>query len=516
MRYAYTAASIRAAERPLLDAGKPLMRHAARTLAHRIKAWRQRHARDSQVLVLVGGGNNGGDGLWCAHDLAQWGIPVSILLATDHPHAEGWAAACRAGVPTVECSHAADFQIWVDALTGIGIRGPLRGVLAHLVEDLAALRSPHTRVFAVDTPCALADDPRVTVPLPADETLTFGAPTPALVLPPAAAAVGTLLCAPLGIPFAHEDAAVTILTEADLAALWPRARHDDHKYTRGVVGIYAGSTTYPGAGVLATRAALAAAPGMIRYLGPAAVADRIGVKMPEVVTAPGRIQAALVGSGMPTDEVDRTTLAALCRQSTPVVLDAGALDKQLIAEVTGESAAETPCLVLTPHAGELAHLLECERTEVEADPVGAARALATQTGAVVVAKGPHTVVVGPAGPVVTLAPSLIYDSATSWLATAGSGDVLAGIIAAVVAQFAARRENGEQVLPLTEQVGLAVLLHTLAATGPLRASALAESAEQVLARHLLDSGSTTSRPTSSGLMNSDSTSVGPGSATIKL
>lgn len=511
MWYAYTAETIRTAERPLLDAGEPLMRQAARTLAHRIKTWRQRHARESRVLVLVGGGNNGGDGLWCAHDLAQWAIPVSILLATDHPHPEGWAAARRAGVRTVESSDAADFPVWVDALTGIGIRGPLRGELAQLVADLAALRPPHTRVIAVDTPCALADDPRVDAPLPADETLTFGAPTPALVLPPAAAAVGRLACAPLGIPFLDEQAAVTILTEADLAAQWPRARHHDHKYTRGVVGIYAGSTMYPGAGILATRAALATAPGMVRYFGPAAVAERIGGQMPEVVTAPGRIQAALVGPGMPTAEVDRTAVAALCRHHTPVILDAGALDRRLIAQVTGERTAAPPRLVLTPHAGELATLLERERAQVEADPVGAAQALAAATGAVVVAKGPHTVVVGPAGPVVTLAPSLIYHSATSWLATAGSGDVLAGIITGVVAQFTARQENGEPVPPLTEQVGLGVLLHTLAATGPLRASALAESAEHVLARHLDDPG-----PTDPGPASSRPISLSPSSATIDL
>lgn len=477
MRAAYRADDIRAAEAPLLAAGVPLMRQAARAVATRtISIARARRAAglNADILVLVGGGNNGGDGLWAAHDLAQRGLAPVVLLATDHPHAEGLAAARGAGVQVVTRAELGEdvapfaswFGIWLDALAGIGLSGPLRGELGELVAALAEVRQEAPRhVIAVDTPSGLADDPAATNAIRADETHTFAAAKPALLLPPACRAAGTVVVHDLGIPLDADPAVVELDTD-DISQHWPRAGHLDHKYTRGVVGIDAGSATYPGAGILATRAALAAGPGMVRFLGDRAIADRLP---PEVVTAPGRIQAGLVGSGTEGGPDIAAALRDFRERDIPVVVDAGAL------ACRDELGAGPGQLVLTPHLGELATLLGDERAAVEADPVRYARAAATEFAAVVVAKGPETVIAAPTGPVYTTPPG------SPWLATAGSGDVLAGALAAALAQFAARSEAGEETPPLAAQAALAVALHAHAvdycpsAPGPIRASDLADA-----------------------------------------
>lgn len=199
----------------------------------------------------------------------------------------------------------------------------------------------------------------------------------------------------------------------------------DDKYSRGVLGVVSGSAVYPGAAVLTVEAALRTGVGMLRYLGPSRAAEFVLHRRPEVVTAPGRVQAWLLGSGMPrpdedgaadtelTEHVERALSSGL-----PLVLDAGAL---ALAE-----GRDGP-MVLTPHAGELARLLGVDRASVEADPVASARTAAQRYGATVLLKGYRTTVVGPTG-----AP-LHVEQAPAWLATAGAGDALAGILGALVA-----------------------------------------------------------------------------------
>lgn len=199
----------------------------------------------------------------------------------------------------------------------------------------------------------------------------------------------------------------------------------DDKYSRGVLGVVSGSAVYPGAAVLTVEAALRTGVGMLRYLGPVRAAEFVLHRRPEVVTAPGRVQAWLLGSGMPrpdeeggaetesTEHVEQALSSGL-----PTVLDAGALAR--VEDCAGPT-------VLTPHAGELARLLGVERASVEADPAANARAAARRYGATVLLKGYRTTVVGPAGP------PLHVEQAPTWLATAGAGDALAGILGALVA-----------------------------------------------------------------------------------
>ncbi|MGU3645524.1 NAD(P)H-hydrate dehydratase [Microbacterium sp. C23T] len=228
-------------------------------------------------------------------------------------------------------------------------------------------------------------------------------------------------------------------TRADAACALRRPTADDDKYSRGVLGMRTGSEAYPGAAVLGVEAAWRTGLGMVRYLGPDRPTGLVLARRPETVTADGRVQAWVIGSG--TDASARTpsdtaALRALLADTDPVVVDAGALD--LAAEATAPR-------ILTPHDREHARLRSALGLgHAPADRVAAARETAEATGAVVLLKGGVTVVVAPDGWAATV------ESGTPWLATAGTGDVLAGVIGALVA--GAMAQNGR-----TDAAALAAL-----------------------------------------------------------
>ncbi len=188
-----------------------------------------------------------------------------------------------------------------------------------------------------------------------------------------------------------------------------------HKYTRGVVGVRAGSVQYPGAGVLCVAGAASGLCGMVRYV--AGAGEQVLAAHPDVVTAKGRVQAWTVGSGGGADVA--TMLAEAQADGVPIVVDADAL-----ALVEGPLTVPT---VLTPHAGELARMTGADREAIEAAPLRHARAAAERYDAVVLLKGRHTVVARPDGQ------ARITTTGVPWLATAGAGDVLAGLIGALLA-----------------------------------------------------------------------------------
>lgn len=224
----------------------------------------------------------------------------------------------------------------------------------------------------------------------------------------------------------------------------------DDKYSRGVLGVVTGSDRYPGAAVLTVEAAMRTGVGSVRYLGPPRATDLVLQRRPEAISAAGRVQAWLLGSGTDADgaqdagRTDREDRALA--DSVPLVLDAGALP---LAE-----RSDAP-RVLTPHAGELSRLLDTSADEVRAAPVEHARRAADRLGATVLLKGHRTHVVTPAGAV------LVVSEAPTWLATAGAGDALAGILGALVAT------HSDEVLADPERLGslaaTAAVLHGLAA-----------------------------------------------------
>ncbi|MEZ0449399.1 bifunctional ADP-dependent NAD(P)H-hydrate dehydratase/NAD(P)H-hydrate epimerase, partial [Cellulomonas sp. ICMP 17802] len=315
----------------------------------------------------------------------------------------------------------------LDGVLGIGADGSgLRGVAGELVEAVLSLGRPY--VVAVDVPSGIGvdDGRRDGVVLDADLTVTFGALKPGLLVSPASVAAGRVELVDLGLEL-DGPPAVARLEVGDVAGLWPVPAADAHKYTRGVVGVVAGSRTYQGAAVLTTSAAVRSGVGMVRYLGD--VGDVVVAAHPEVVVGTGRVQAWVFGPGVSPDDAGQRrrieyAFEHVVGRGEAAVVDAGALE--LLPAHIG------PHAVLTPHAGELARLLsqrgeDVERAAVEAEPLRWARRAHELTGATVLLKGPVTVVAGAQGAAYAQA------DAPAWLSTAGAGDVLAGLLGALLA-----------------------------------------------------------------------------------
>ncbi len=411
MRSAHTVQQVRDAEAARM-AEVPdgaLMAQAAAGLAASV-AELLGEAYGRRVLLLVGAGNNGGDALYAGALLRGRGCAVeAVLLAPDKAHPGGVAALRAAGGRVVDVADAAPPDVVVDGIVGIGAIGPLRPDAAAAVAAFEGVP-----MVAVDVPSGVGvdtgevDGPHVV----ADVTVTFGTHKVAHLVDPAALACGAVELVDIGLDL--PAAAVEALQPADVAALLPRPEPSGHKYSRGVVGLRTGSAQYPGAAVLSVAGASCGLAGMVRYDG-AAAAD-VRRAHPEAV-GPGRVQAWVTGCGGGEDA--GAALEACLADGVPVVVDADAL-------AALPSELEAP-VVLTPHAGELASLLGVDREEVEAAPLRHARDAAWRFDAVVLLKGRHTLVAEPSGRVranVTGVP---------WLATAGAGDVLAGVVGALLA-----------------------------------------------------------------------------------
>ena len=462
------------------------------------------------VLLLVGGGHNGADTLLAGGLLSHSGCAVTAVLATEHPHPVALEEARSHGVTVYGAGYRSDgAEDWdsaeavaaveaflargglvLDGLTGIGATGPLRPDAVALITPLVAAGAPGRRplrVIAVDLPSGTGvDDGTVDGPvLAADCTVTFTCLKGCLCLPPARHLCGAVEVVPLGLPAPTSRPIARRPVDGALGdyltRVVPEPGANDHKYTRGVVGLWAGSETYPGAAVLAANGAVLAGAGMVRLTAPRRVEDLVLAARPEVVPAAGRSQALVLGPGVaPADtvradklrEVLRPTLApardsgggrvadgartgeeaadsaaGAAPAGAPVVVDAGALS--ILTELLDEGLRCTPRHVLTPHAGEAAALLtaladsetpegtarQWNRERVEAHPAHAVREICRLSGATVLLKGATTLIAAPHHPLVSV------DSGPGWMATAGSGDVLAGVLGAVLAGVAARWER---------------------------------------------------------------------------
>jgi hydroxyethylthiazole kinase-like uncharacterized protein yjeF len=456
MRSAHTVEQVRAAEGELM-AGLPdgaLMQRAAAGLAVAITDLIG-SAYAARVLLLVGAGDNGGDALWAGAMLARRGAAVEAVLLSEKARADGLEALLASGGRAVAVSEAHQPDVVVDGIVGIGGRS---GLLEEAEAALAAF--PGVPVVSVDVPSGVGVDTGHLdgAHVRADLTVTFGTHKIAHLIDPAARACGVVHLVDLGLDL--PQAPVEALQPVDVAALLPVPDGFDHKYTRGVVGVRAGSQTYPGAAVLCTSGAATGLAGMVRYLGSAA--DAVRARHPEVVAAEGRVQAWVVGSGGDADA--EAALAEALDDGVPTVVDADAL-------IHVEKGAGS--VVLTPHAGELARMLDVAREEVEADQLGFARRAAVEYDAVVLLKGRRTLIARPDGRV------RVTTSGVPWLAVAGAGDVLAGLIGALLAAG----------LDPWDAASVGSWLHGAAAAlasagGPLSASAVADAVPEVV-RNLL-------------------------------
>ncbi|OMC46353.1 NAD(P)H-hydrate dehydratase [Mycobacterium sp. IS-2888] len=441
MRHYYSVYAIRDAEAPLL-ASLPdgaLMRRAAFGLATEIIAEltaRTGGVAGRRVCAVVGSGDNGGDALWAATFLRRRGAGAdAVLLKPDRTHRKGLAAFRKAGGRVVE-SVSATTDLVIDGVVGISGSGPLRPGAAEVFA--AAEGIP---VIAVDTPSGIdVETGAITGPaVRAALTVTFGGLKPVHAL----ADCGRVVLVDIGLDLPETD--MLGFEAADVAARWPVPGPHDDKYTQGVTGVMAGSSTYPGAAVLCTGAAVAATSGMVRYAGSAHA--EVLAQWPEVIAAPtpaaaGRVQSWVVGPGLGTDDAGAAALWFALETDLPVIVDADGLT--ILAahpDLVANRAAPT---VLTPHAGEFARLAGSPPGD---DRVGAARKLADTFGATVLLKGNVTIVADPGGPV------YLNPAGQSWAATAGSGDVLSGMIGALLASG----------LPAGEAAAAAAFVHARAA-----------------------------------------------------
>jgi hydroxyethylthiazole kinase-like uncharacterized protein yjeF len=411
MLHAHTVEQVRAAEAELM-ARVPdgaLMQRAAAGLAAAIVDFLG-SAYGRRVLLLVGSGDNGGDALWAGAMLARRGVQVEAWLLSDKAHAEGRTALEGAGGRVVT-EPTRRPEVVVDGIVGIGGQGGLRENAANALKLLHGVP-----VVAVDTPSGVqvdtgeVDGDHVEAAL----TVTFGTHKVCHLVDPAAQACGAVHLVDIGLELPEPE--LEALQPEDVAALLPRPATHAQKYARGVVGVRAGSAEYPGAALLSVAGASCGLAGMVRYVGDEAVADMVKTHHPEVVGA-GRVQAWVVGSGGGDSAGDE--LAAAIDDRVPVVVDADALQHV-------DSRFISPA-VLTPHAGELAAMLGEKRETIEARPLHFAREAAREYGATVLLKGRRTVIARPDGR------ARVNTTGTAWLATAGAGDVLGGVIGALLA-----------------------------------------------------------------------------------
>lgn len=438
-----SADDIRAFEREHASelADGTLMQRAAMAVATECISVFREHGRvvGRSVLLLVGSGDNGGDALFAGAMLARRGVRVLALPVSDRMHERGTAALRAAGGRVIDVDSAltglADIDLVIDGIAGLGSARPLQGVAADIAN---AIDDAQLFTVAIDVPSGVHTDTGAVsgVAIHADVTVTFGALRRAHVVVPAALHCGEVLVADIGVPMASHDLAVTS------EGRWfeaPDAAAD--KYARGVVGVVTGSDRYPGAALLSVGAAKRGGCGMVRFFGGAR--DVVVTAHPEVV--PGdvseittaRCNAWVVGCGSGTDHDAVAALLAVLARPEPAVVDADAItllsrDESLPAALRAR-AERGSITVLTPHAAEMERLASGLGLDVNlaADRLGAAFVAARATGALVLLKGPSTLITD--GQHFLATPLL-----GSQLATAGSGDVLAGLLASAMARWNTR------------------------------------------------------------------------------
>jgi NAD(P)H-hydrate epimerase len=449
MRPVVTAAEMRALDRATIDEvgipGLTLMETAGRAVA----AAAARMTGRGHVAVVCGPGNNGGDGFVAARVLRELGYDAVCYLAVPRAAVQGDAAAHlaileRAGgvVRAIDTAEKlgelgdaiAGAPLAIDALFGTGLGRPIEGHLA----DVVSLVNHAAQRLAVDLPSGLdADTGRALgASVSAQRTVTMGALKIAHASAPGFARCGEVEVADIGIPsalVATQGLRAGVVEESDIARVLPRAGALDHKGTRGHVLVVGGVAGYRGAGRLAALSALRAGAGLVTLAstGEITADDSVITKSVDGSLAgsfDGKAAIA-IGPGLGQSELAATWVGEVIASGIPAVLDADALN--LLAGITEALTKAAGPLVLTPHPGEAARLLGTTAAAVEADRLAAARALAQRTHAVVVLKGARTIVCdGILGDDFCV----LHAVGGPELATGGTGDVLAGAIASLLAQ----------------------------------------------------------------------------------
>ena len=460
-----------------------------------------------RVLILCGRGNNGGDGAALARALWLAGAQVNLILFGRLDDTEGDArtnfeaahglARFDAGTHTqppplsfVECETdsaweelSADhhsYDIIVDALFGTGLQRPLEGVHLKVVDELRLLREARARaatheplIVSLDIPSGLNADSAELIgeAVRADLTVTFTAPKPANVLPPASQYNGRVVVAEIGSPPSLIEAAASklFLTEEEDARTWLRKTRytpDSYKNTHGHAFVFAGSRGLSGAAALTANAAMRAGAGLVTIATPLSALPTVAAHaMPEVMTAPlaettsgaiafealerarelmARASVVSLGPGLTSeDDSTRRFVRGLVEQrTTPIVIDADGLNALAPWPDELQGSDERP-IVLTPHPGEMQRLIGAGAKDALRDRIAAARSFATEHKVILVLKGSRTVIASPDGCV------FVNLTGNPGLGTAGAGDTLTGIITGFIAQVQGARTSEVDVLQTT-------------------------------------------------------------------
>jgi NAD(P)H-hydrate epimerase len=409
-----------------------------------------------RALVVAGKGNNGGDGLVAARHLAARGMGVTALLVAAPEELSGPAAenlrrleGVRVAEATPErlAREALRADVVVDALFGTGFRGAPEGLAATAIE---AMNGSGAAVVAADIPSGVDADTAAVrgEAVWADVTVTFGAPKVGLVLYPGAEHAGILEVADIGFPADLLRSDLVLVQAGDVRRMLPAREPDTHKRRTGVVAIVAGSRDMPGAASLVASGAASLGAGLIRLAVVPSVRAAAAVLHPEATFLPlpesadgivaagawdalgpelDRVQAVAIGPGLTSGEEAAAEIRRIVLGSpVPVVADADALTA--FAGRAAELAEREGELVITPHEGEFERLFGASRAALAEDRVGLVRKAAETAGCTVVLKGSRSLIAEPGGEV------RVNPTGTSFLATGGTGDLLTGAVATLLAR----------------------------------------------------------------------------------
>ncbi len=476
-----TAAQMREIDQECIRRGTPasvLMENAGKAVAEETR-YLLGNINIQNIVCLIGAGNNGGDGLVAARYLDEWGAIVTVYLCSDRPAGDENLKLLHDR--EVACSEAKDdaglkkinellgsATCVIDALLGTGKMRPLEGIFQKVLERANAAKASHQlKIVAVDLPSGMdADSGAIDPACPAaDLTVTLAFPKPGLFKFPGAEMTGKLIIADIGIPAAlADDATMELLTAKRAARTLPERPQNANKGTFGKVLVSAGSINYIGAAYLACSGAMRAGAGLVTLAAARSLIPIIAAKTAETTYLPlpesepgiigpkaagmmsreyAKYSSLLVGCGLGQNPATAAYVTALLQSNDwpPLVIDADGLN--ILATIPGWAEKITSNAVLTPHPGEMARLAGLTVEDVQKDRTGIATSCARKWKKTVVLKGAYTVIAGPEGR------CRISPYANPGLASAGTGDVLAGIIAGLAAQG----------LKLFEAASLGVYLH---------------------------------------------------------
>lgn len=461
-----TAEQIKQVDRACIEQGTPvgtLMENAGKCVAEYTRAYLKDLA-GRHILCLIGAGNNGGDGLVAARYLKDWGASVSVYLCSPRPSDdENLALVRERKITLIEAAQDADFQqldkllgsvtCVIDAILGTGKMRPLEGVFKQVLERVNKEKGKRKfGIIAVDLPSGMdADTGAVDPACPyADVTVTLAFPKPGLYNFPGAARVGTLKIADIGIPESLADPIKTeLLTKEWTRDNLPARPLDANKGTFGKVLVVAGSVNYTGSAYLACSGAMRVGAGLVTLATAASLHPILAGKLTEATFLPlpegrpgiigkeaietvrrqlERYDVLLLGCGLGQDPSTAEFVISLLteRNLPPLVLDADALN--ILSKKSGWWRLSTANNILTPHPGEMSRLCGLSVEEIQADRLNVARKYSAEWNKTIVLKGAYNIIASPEG-LCSISPF-----ANPGLATAGTGDILSGIIAGILAR----------------------------------------------------------------------------------